>query len=217
MKLQLYIQLNVLLCTDPLWISSCITCRADKKKEESKNIKTVSFECWFELWNPVRRFTERALMEKTRFSIQRINNNNNENSDSNNNYYYYTQEQTSPWWTAGWLAWGQREGEQAETDGQIDRGGHDWAVSVCGEWGPVGTTWIMAPVERRGDQINNSPEEGEERKRERKRMKGGHRRCSSLDHPDSQHAHFFFFFLSQAVQLMYWVKRWLISLVKTET
>ncbi|KAI9516123.1 hypothetical protein NQZ68_018968 [Dissostichus eleginoides] len=34
----------------------------------------------------------------------------------------------------------------------------------------------MAPVEREGDQINNSPEEGEERARERKRMKGGHRR-----------------------------------------
>lgn len=72
-----------------------------------------------------------------------------------------------PMWTAGWFAWGQREGEQAETDGQIDTGGHDWAVSVCGEWGPVGTTWIMAPVERGGDQINNSPEEGEERKREK--------------------------------------------------
>lgn len=33
--------------------------------------------------------------------------------------------------------------------------------------------------------------EKSEREKERERMKGGHRRCSSLDHPDSQHAHFF--------------------------
>lgn len=72
----------------------------------------------------------------------------------------------------------ERAGEQTETDGQIDSDELDWAVSVCGEWGPVRTTWIMAPVEREGDQINNS------RRRERKRMKGGHRRCSSSDPPD---------------------------------
>lgn len=34
----------------------------------------------------------------------------------------------------------------------------------------------------------------EKSERERKRMKGAHRRCSSLDHPESQRAHFFFFF-----------------------
>lgn len=116
-----------------------------------------------------------------------------------------------PIWTASWLARGQREkeGEQAETDGQIDRGGHDWAVSVCGEWGPVGTTWIMAPVERGGDQINNSPEEGEEWERERgwREDTGGVHHWTTLT--PSMLTFLFFsllhlLLLSQAVQLMRW-------------
>lgn len=72
----------------------------------------------------------------------------------------------------------------------------------------------MAPVERGGDQINNSPEEGEKREREDEGrtqevfITGPHRLPGMLT---------FSFFLVRAVRLMYPAKSCFIFLPETET
>lgn len=129
-----------------------------------KNFKRGSFQHWFQ--SSVKKKYKEINIERWRASYKELIEIKTQIMRSNNNYTQAMPGHGGPIWIAGWLAWGQKEGEQAETDGQIDSEGHDWAVSVCGEWGPVGTTWIMAPVERGGDQINNSPEEREEQERE---------------------------------------------------
>lgn len=129
-----------------------------------KNFKRGSFQHWFQ--SSVKKKYKEIHTGRWQASYRELIKIKTQIMRSNNNYTQAIPGHGGPIWIAGWLAWGQKEGEQAETDGQIDSEGHDWAVSVCGEWGPVGTTWIMAPVERGGDQINNSPEEREEQERE---------------------------------------------------